>query len=113
MRTYSNRKPDNIYETVAGLWASDPDSHRAGGGNFGVVCKTLRGDHETFDVRFRRLIDCETREELCERIVPVCLAAQAKGFQVDYDQLFSDLRYYGGDGMERVRISWGTIVLGT
>jgi hypothetical protein len=66
------------YETVAGLWASDADSHRAGAGNFGVVCRALRNDHETFDVRFRRLIDCDTRKELCERIAPVCLAAQVK-----------------------------------
>jgi hypothetical protein len=41
-----------IYETVAGLWATDPGSHRAGAGDFGVTCRKLRGDHESFDLRF-------------------------------------------------------------
>jgi CRISPR system Cascade subunit CasB len=95
-----------VYKTVVGLWAFDPDSHRAGAGNFGDVCRTLRAEHETFDVRFRRLVDCDNREELCERIVPVCLAAQRKGVAVDYNQLFRDLKFYGGEGIDRVRTHW-------
>jgi CRISPR system Cascade subunit CasB len=95
-----------IYETVVGLWAYDPDSHRAKAGNFGSVCRTLRGEHETFDVRFRQLLSCDSREELCARIVPICLAAQRKGISIDYDHLFRDLKYYRGDGIEIVRIDW-------
>jgi CRISPR system Cascade subunit CasB len=95
-----------IYETVAGLWAMDPENHRTGCGNFGVTCRNLSASHVSFDLRFRRLIDCESREELCERIVPTALAAQAKGSVVDYDELFRDLQFYAGDGRDRVRLRW-------
>ena len=94
-----------VYETVAGLWAADPESHRAVG-NFGVTCQTLRGDHESFDLRFRRLLACDDRAELCERVVPIALAAQAKGIPVDYDALFRDLQFFAGEGRDRVRIRW-------
>lgn len=97
-----------VYETVVGLWASDPDNHSDNAGNFGATCQTLRGDHESFDVRFRRLLDCETRDELCERIAPIVLAAQAKGVPVDYNRLFDDLKYFGGNGCDRVRIRWAS-----
>ena len=102
-----------IYETVAGLWATDPQSHRAGAGNFGVTCRKLRGDHESFDLRFRRLLDCGSREELCERIVPVGLTAQSKGIAVDYDELFRDLRFYAADGRDLVRVRWAQAYWGT
>lgn len=95
-----------IYETVSGLWAADPDNHRAGAGNFGATCRTLRGDHESFDLRFRRLLACDDRGELCERLVPISLAARAKGIAVDYDIMFRDLQFFAGDGRDRVRIRW-------
>jgi CRISPR type I-E-associated protein CasB/Cse2 len=102
-----------IFETVAGLWAADPDSHRAGSGNFGVTCRQLRGDHESFDLRFRRLLACDDREELCERLVPVALAAQAKGIVMHCDNLFSDLQYFAGAGRDRVRTRWAQAYWGT
>ena len=102
-----------IYETVVGLWATDPQSHRAGAGNFGVTCRKLCGDHESFDLRFRRLLDCDSREELCERIVPLGLTAQSKGIAVDYEQLFRDLRFYAADGRDLVRVRWAQAYWGT
>jgi CRISPR system Cascade subunit CasB len=102
-----------IYETVAGLWAATPDNHRAGAGNFGATCAKLRGDHESFDLRFRRLLACDDREELCEGVVPIALAAQAKGIAVDYDALFHDLQFYAGDGLDRVRTRWAQAYWGT
>jgi CRISPR type I-E-associated protein CasB/Cse2 len=102
-----------IFQTVAGLWAADPDSHRAGFGDFGVTCRKLRGEHESFDLRFRRLLACDDREELCERLVPVALAAQAKGIVVDYDRIFSDLQYFAGAGRDRVRTHWAQSYWGT
>jgi CRISPR system Cascade subunit CasB len=102
-----------IYETVAGLWAMDPESHRAGIGNLGATCRKLRGDHESFDLRFRRLLDCDNREELCERLVPIAVAAQAKGIALDYEELFQDLQFYAGHGRDRVRIGWAQAYWGT
>lgn len=102
-----------VRRTVAGLWAAAPDSHRAGSGNFGVTCRKLRGDHESFDLRFRRLLACDDRDELCERLVPVALAAQAKGIVMDYDHLFRDLQYFARDGRDRVRTRWAQAYWGT
>jgi len=95
-----------IYETVVGLWAADPDSHSERAGNFGASCRRLRIDHESFDVRFRQLIDCNTREELCEKIVGIALAMLAKGIGINYDTLFDDLKFYGNGGVDRVRTNW-------
>jgi len=100
------------YETVCGLWASSPDSHKQVG-NFGSTCRKIRGDHESFDLRFRRLLSCDDREELCDRIVPVALAAQAKGIAVDYDLLLKDIKYFAGDGLDRVRTSWAQAYWGS
>lgn len=101
-----------VYETVAALWAADPESHRSVG-NFGVTCCQLRGDNPTFDMRFRRLLACDDRGEMCERLVPVALAAQKKSFAVDYDALFGDLQFFAGDGRDRVRIRWAQAYWGT
>jgi len=73
----------------------------------------LRSQHESFDLRFRRLLACDDRDELCERLVPVALAAQAKGIVVDYDNLFSDLQYFAGAGRDRVRTRWAQAYWGT
>jgi CRISPR system Cascade subunit CasB len=100
------------YETVCGLWASSTESHKQIG-NFGVTCRKIRGDHESFDLRFRRLLSCDDREELCSRIVPVALAAQAKGIAIDYDLLFADIKFFGGDGLDRVRTSWAQAYWGS
>ncbi len=102
-----------VRRTVAGLWAANSESHRAGSGNFGVTCYKLRGDHESFDLRFRRLLACDDRDELCERLVPVALAAQAKGITVDYDNLFIDLQYFAEAGRDRVRTRWAQAYWGT
>lgn len=95
-----------VRQTVAGLWAADPESHREGTGNFGTTCSKLRGDHESFDLRFRRLLACDDREELCERVVPIAAAAQTKGLPIDFEALFDDLKYYAKEGRDRVRTRW-------
>ena len=100
------------YETVCGLWASNPDAHKQVG-NFGVTCRKIKGDHESFDLRFRRLLSCDDRQEFCERIVPVALAAQAKGISIDYDQLFADIKFFGGEGVDRVKTSWAQAYWGS
>lgn len=102
-----------VHQTVAGLWAADPDSHRAGSGNFGVTCRRLRGDHESFDLRFRRLLACDDRDELCDHLVPIALAAQAKGFPMDCDVLFDDLQFFARAGRDRVRTRWAQAYWGT
>ena len=94
-----------IYETVAGLFAYHPDETSRG--NIGTTCHRLAGENTSFDGRFRRLLSCE-RDELCERLRPVVLAARAKGIPVNYEELFADLFYWGDQVKARwAREYWG------
>jgi CRISPR system Cascade subunit CasB len=86
-------------ETVAGLFAYHPDEIHTG--NLGTTCRWLRERHESFDARFRRLLACD-RDEICERVRPVVLAAKSKGVPVNYEALFLDLCYWG----DKVKARW-------
>ena len=90
---------DPIAETVAALYAYHPDETNSG--NLGDTCRQLAGTHNSFDGRFRRLLTCD-RDELCERLRAVVLAAKAKGIPINYQVLVEDLCWWG----ERVRIRW-------
>jgi CRISPR system Cascade subunit CasB len=86
-------------ETVAGLFAYHPRVTNTG--NLGTTCRLLAADSNTFDGRFRRLLSCD-RDEICQRLRPVVLAAKARGIAVNYERLFSDLHYWS----DRVKASW-------
>ena len=90
---------DPVAETIAGCYAYHPEETREG--NFGDTCRALAGQHNSFDTRFRRLLACD-REQLCERIRPVVLAAKSKGIRVNYESLGADLLWWG----DRVRTRW-------
>lgn len=95
------------YEVVAGLYAHHPDGDAPNAGNLGATCRRLAGEYNTFDGRFRRLLTCD-RDEVCEWIVPVVLAAKAKGVPVNYELLFADLCYWSDTVRERwAREFWG------
>lgn len=84
---------DPIKETVAGLFGYHPDE--TDNGNCGTTCRRLADDNSTFEGRFQRLLSCDGREEVCERLRPIILAARARKIAVNYEQLFTDLRYWG------------------
>ncbi len=86
-------------EAVVGLFAYHPDETE--NGNLGTTCLRLQGQNESFDGRFRRLLSCD-RDEICERLRPVILAAKAKGIPINYEVLFADLCYWG----DNVKASW-------
>ena len=86
-------------EAVAGLFAYHPDE--TPGGNLGTTCRRLAGENNSFEARFHRLLACD-RDEICDRLRPVILAAKAKGFPVNYEQLFLDLCYWS----DRVKARW-------
>lgn len=90
---------NRVIETIAGCFAYHPEESRDG--NFGDTCRALAGQHDSFDARFRRLLACD-REELCDRIGPVILAAKSKGVRVNYEALAADLFWWG----DRVRTRW-------
>ncbi len=92
-------------EAVAGLFAYHPDETHAG--NLGTTCLRLKEQNESFDARFRRLLACD-RDEICERLRPMILAAKAKGIPVNYEELFADLCYWGDNVKARwAREYWG------
>ncbi|MCZ2079103.1 MAG: type I-E CRISPR-associated protein Cse2/CasB [Bryobacteraceae bacterium] len=91
---------DRTVETVAGLFAYHPDE--TGTGNFGTTCQILFSENPSFEGRFRRLLSCADRAELCERLRPVVLAAKAKDVKVNYELLLVDLRYWG----DMVKARW-------
>lgn len=92
-------------ETIAGLFAYHPDESHTG--NLGTTCLGLKRQNESFDARFRRLLACD-RDEVCERLRPMILAAKAKGIAVNYEQLFVDLCYWSDPVKARwAREYWG------
>jgi CRISPR system Cascade subunit CasB len=86
-------------EALAGFFAYHPEetSH----GNIGSTCRRLATENNSFDARFQRLLACD-RDEICERLRPVILAARAKGIPVNYEELFADLCYWG----DKVKARW-------
>jgi len=94
-------------EVIAGLFAYHPDESPTG--NLGTTCRRLRGENESFDVRFRRLLVCD-RDEICERLRPVVMAAKAKGVPINYEALFVDLSYWSSNVKARwAREYWGAV----
>jgi CRISPR system Cascade subunit CasB len=92
-------------EAVAGLFAYHPEETHTG--NIGTTCRRLAGENNSFDARFRRLLSCD-RDEICERLRPVIFAAKPKGIQVNYEELYADLCYWGDNVKARwAREYWG------
>ena len=90
---------DPVIEAVAGCYAFHPEE--TSDGNLGDTCRRLAGTHTSFDARFRRLLACD-RNELCERIRPIVLAAKSKGIPVNFETLIADILWWG----DRVRTRW-------
>jgi len=87
-----------------------------GAGNGGATMRRLAlgDDHPkdadkvlaSFEARFRRLLTCQTTEELCQHVVRVVRAASAKGKPVDVRQLFRDLQDWEDRKTRDVRVEW-------
>lgn len=98
---------DNIvFRTVAGCFALYPVKERPGIGNFGSAMRRAMGDQMAKDdethARFRRLLACNTQEEICRHIPHAVRLAKAREAPVDYRRLFVDLWWWG----DRVKIEW-------
>jgi CRISPR system Cascade subunit CasB len=93
-------------EVIAGLFAYHPDETPEG--NLGTTCRRLAGENSSFETRFARLLACDF-DEICDRLRPVILAARAKGIDVNYERLFTDITYWG----DRVKADWAREYWGT
>lgn len=112
-----------IWLTVAGAAATlEPLGLAKSGlgvGNLGATMRHLalgdehpKNDKETqktlasFEARFRRLLTCQTVEELCRHLVGVVRAAAAKGKSVDLQQLFGDLQKWENATEPTIKVRW-------
>ncbi|MBR3925681.1 MAG: type I-E CRISPR-associated protein Cse2/CasB [Akkermansia sp.] len=109
---------DCVIETIAGLYGLHPLEKTDNKYNFGDACRALSllrkknvsiyTEDETddmkspFDSRFRRLLACDTREELCLHLVDVVRGLKSENIPINYESLCSDIKYWG----ERVREKW-------
>ncbi|MGB3999160.1 MAG: type I-E CRISPR-associated protein Cse2/CasB [Desulfomonilia bacterium] len=101
---------DEIQAFIAGLFASHPEI--AGTGNLGNTCKSIeqqrnekRGDDNKLtptERRFQHLLAAERGEELYQRVFRMVLMAKAQGISVNYEQLETDLRFWG----DRIKTEW-------
>ena len=107
---------DCAIETIAGLYAFHPLEKTEGKYNFGDACRMLSLERKKkvdvkddiddikspFDRRFRRLLACDTREELCIHLVDVVRGLRDKDIPINFESLYSDIKYWG----EKVREKW-------
>ena len=111
-----------IWQTVAGAAAilapQGLERSGAGVGNMGATLRKLafgasseRGDKalSSFENRFRRLLTCQTTEELCRHIINPIRAASAKAIPVDVEQLFWDLQKWENPSEPTTKLKWAQV----
>lgn len=96
--------------TVAGLFATHPVVSNAC--SLGQTCRFIatetglaRDIPESFDKRFRRLIACDTVEEVSGQLGAWIRLAKSKGVGVNYAELYNDLYWWSKDA-DKKRIRW-------
>ena len=94
-------------QTVCAAFATHPDQKACG--NLGATLKKM--DLATIELQLRRLLACDSKEELCERLPSVIRAAKAKGVPVDYRQLYCDI--YWWEGQYPPKLKWADAFWGT
>lgn len=96
-------------ETVAGLYALHPLESTDSNYNFGDACRHLAINRKTsnvseespFDRRFRRLLSCDTRDELCLHLIDVVRGLKSANVPVNFESLFDDIHWWGDVVRER------------
>lgn len=106
-----------IILTVAAGFATLGASE-ANAGNFGQTLRRIAiGDGGSdkglvsFEGRFRRLLTCNTPQELCPLLSGLLRAAARRGIGVDFARLYRDLRYWNAD--THAKVQWAAAFWGT
>lgn len=97
-------------EIVAGLYAMHPMEKNDESYNFGDACRRLATDRKTnkvseespFDRRFKRLLSCDSRDELRRHLADIVRGLKTEDIPVNYESLCFDITRWG----ERVREKW-------
>lgn len=99
----------HVHMTVMAAFAYHP-RHDESAGNLGRTLRKIamveggKDGLASFETRFRRLLVCDSLEELCRLLGPVIRAAAAKGVTINYVELFKDLTYWSSP----VKLRWAS-----
>jgi len=105
----TNRLDDPVWTAIPVLYAwhrrhtADPRH------NFGVTCRNLAGDQrETFDTHFRRVIACDSVEDLLALLPTYVRRAEAVGEPINFARLHWDLAAWRKSAEEarKVKVRW-------
>ncbi len=106
-----NDRERQIYQLVSASYAVTKGLN-INNGNMGDVCRRLamgdnRGEDglKSFDARFRRLLTCSSRDELCKHLTGIIKAAATKNIAINFRQLFKDLWYWS----DITRLQWASV----
>lgn len=116
----TDKRQRTIWLTVAAAAATlAPDGlDRSDCGNIGATMRNLAlGSGEEsgeaalskFENRFRRLLACDSDEELCRHIKNLIRAASAKGVPVDVEQLFWDIQKWDDVEEPTSKMRWARV----
>jgi CRISPR system Cascade subunit CasB len=96
--------------TVAGLFATHPVVSNAR--SLGQTCRFIATDSghssdipDSFDKRFRRILACDTVDEVTGQLSAWIRLAKSKGVGVNYADLYNDLYWWSKDA-DRKRVRW-------
>ena len=81
-----------LYETVAGAFGHHPVDTAQG--NLGTTLARLAATSPSFERHFQRLLSARTRDDVCDRLIPLMRAAKQRNIPVNYERLFLDLWYW-------------------
>jgi CRISPR type I-E-associated protein CasB/Cse2 len=100
------------YTIIAGLYATHPEESTSK--NFGATCRQIAlkdsGNSElpeSSERRFRRLIACDSADELGDHLRTWIRLASSKSVGVNYERLFADLCNWSGFA-DKIRVQWAT-----
>jgi CRISPR type I-E-associated protein CasB/Cse2 len=89
----------HLYETVAAAFGQHPlhSNH----GNLGRTCAQLAAVNPSFALYFERFIQASSRDEVCDRLSSVIMAAKQRQIPINYAELFIDLWYWSEPVIKR------------
>lgn len=98
-----------VFETVAGCFALYPIEAAPNIGNFGETMRQTMPDEKMQSekephTRFRRLLACDSRDDICQRVRHAVRLANSKDAPVNYRQLFVDLWWW--NDRTRTKVEW-------
>lgn len=97
--------------TVGALYAQHPEEDRQAF-SFGTTCRRIATDNgkdfeipDSFDRRFRRLLACDSADDVAGQLKAWIRFASAKGIGVNYEKLFWDLLAWNNHA-DRIKLEW-------